>query len=1196
MKKSSRVISTLLLGATLTSFSTGVFAVESKEVVQDKLAGATRYETNLAVSAKWDKADTVVLVNSYGIADALAATPLAKKEGAPILITEGNKLTTSTAKEIERLGAKKVIIVGGDGVVSNDVVKDLEAMKLSVERLGGKSRYETSAAVVKAMGKVDKVAVVNGYGLADALSVAAPAASNDMAIVLSEKDALNNSSDVVKNAKEKYVIGGEGVISESLAKEIGAERLGGATRGETNAEVLEKFYANEELDKIYVAKNGDPDESELVDALGAGALAGKENNPVVLAGAALSAGQEAYLKARTANAIVEVGHGINTNTVAAIVKALEVKDVEENVEAKILSAKSINGGQVEVKFNKEVDKDSAKTAANYTLKGSEDGNITVKADNIIVKEDNKTVVVTLDETVAKYTNQQNIDVKVENVLAADKKEKFPKYEETIKMTDTKVPTLEGIKQVGPRQFDLTFSEPVKKGSKFDVQIKQGSNIYTVVGSEYNYAENTVTIKTGVDLADGEYSLEIAEGTFVDFVGLKSDEITKTLTVKKDTSAVAMNEVTVSGDTATIKFNKKVENFTDANVKFYLDYVNESAQFKGTVTTVEGSTDKIDVKFNNLITPGNHKIIVRYADAEETKIEDLWGNKLAESEMAFEVENDTAAPTVSKVEYKNTNIIEVTFDKAVEGADKADAYELKNSKGEKIAISNVVYNTNDKKATLTVGKIEGNHTLVVKADKITDTTINKNKLAETSFEIAAPDKTAATVKKVVVGGKNTNEMTIEYSEAMKTSGTGSVLDKSLYEVQVTTTTRAAEWKNLNDIEDAKIESIGSNGSKVKITLPEENELDAATPVKIGQVQDLSGNKAEIGSTTTIEETVADAIVIEDEINVVGKNKVEIITEAKIKDVSKIKVEKGTLAGSDWTPSVEANDELKVANSDIATTEEGKTKLTLTFSKVDGKDNFTTNPAGNLKVIFANDAAETDLGTTKGVEKVTTIVDKVTPEYVKDSAKAIKNADEKLEKVEFTFTEELDAITRYSFEVEGFKVVSAAKVGEKVTLTLDVKDQEDPCHLDKVTVRQVGKIADMAENELKDFSAEAKVEAAVVAPEDTTAPTVAFTSSTGVTNVVLTVSEKINASNGDDLKDKFELSNTDATITSAIYDEAAKTITFTIEDGTSTAMANDDLLKIVANAEIKDEADNAIDTTSAINVAKYDATATKWVAAK
>jgi len=92
MKKSSRVISTLLLGATLTSFSTGVFAVESQKVVKEKLAGATRYETNLAVSAKWEKAETVILVEGYAIPDALAATPLAKQKDAPILLTETAKL------------------------------------------------------------------------------------------------------------------------------------------------------------------------------------------------------------------------------------------------------------------------------------------------------------------------------------------------------------------------------------------------------------------------------------------------------------------------------------------------------------------------------------------------------------------------------------------------------------------------------------------------------------------------------------------------------------------------------------------------------------------------------------------------------------------------------------------------------------------------------------------------------------------------------------------------------------------------------------------------------------------------------------------------------------------------------------------------------------------------------------------------
>ncbi|GAA0117081.1 cell wall-binding repeat-containing protein [Clostridium senegalense] len=1060
MKKSSRVVSTLLLGATVASASTGVFAVESNKVIQEKLAGETRFETAVQVSEKFGESETVVLVNYTGIADALAATPLAKMKNAPILLTEAGSLTKATADQIEKLKAKNIIIIGGTAAVSENVEKQLKELGKTVERIAGADRYITAVEVAKNMGDVEKVAVVNGInGLADALSIAAPAAKEDMAIILSNGQNVEEGKEIVDKAKTKYAIGGQAVLSDELVNKIGAERIAGDNRNETNAEVLNKFYSETELDKVYVAKDGVGSAnhtSSLVDALAAGPLAGKEAAPVMLVGSELAKSQEAYLKLRTAQTLVEVGNGINQNSVQAIIKALEVKDVEE--EAKIVSAKIINAGQIQVNFNKNVDKDSAETIDKYTLKGSEDGNLVVKSAK--VKNDGKAVILTLDEGKT-YKNQQNIDIKVENILAADKVEKFPKFETTERLLDTEVPVIKEVKQVGPRQFDLVFNEPVKEGSKFDIQIKQGNNVYTVANKEFNYAENTVTINTGVDLADGAYNLQVGEGSFVDFVGLKSDAMEKELTVKKDTSEVVMSEATSIGNVATINFNKKVKNFTNANVKYYLDYVNEANEFVGQVQTAEGTTDKIDVKFNKLITPGKHKVIVKYADENEVKIEDLWGNKLASGEIAFEVENDTTAPTVSKVEYKDSNKIEVDFSKNVKGADDTSAYELKNSKGEKIAISNVKYDASAYKATLTVGKIEGVHNLVVKGDKITDTTINENKLAEASFEIVAPDKTPATIKKAVIGGENQNKMTIEYSEAMKTSGSGSILDKSLYEVKI-----GGQWINLNTIDDAKIELIGSDSSKVKVTLPEEKQLDATTPVRVGPVQDLAGNTAPIGETVTIEAVEKDAVTIEDEANVVDKNKLEIITEATIKDVSKIKVTK------------DDDTQLNIASYDVSKTDEGKTKLTLTFTKVDNNDNFTTNPSGNIKVKFEDGAAITELGTSKGFDdfKALALVDKISPEYVKDSAKAIKNAEGKLETVELSFSEKLKGVNEFSFEVEGFKVKEAAcDENGKVILTLDTKSQEEATNLDKVVVKQVAKITDANDNEIKGFTAEAKVEA-------------------------------------------------------------------------------------------------------------------------
>lgn len=818
MKKSSRVISTLLLGATLTSFSTGVFAVESKEVVQDKLAGATRYETNLAVSAKWDKADTVVLVNSYGIADALAATPLAKKEGAPILLTEGDKLTSSTAKEIERLGAKKAIIVGGDGVVSKDVINDLEAMKLSVERLGGQTRYETSAAVVKAMGNVEKVAVVNGYGLADALSVAAPAASNDMAIVLASKDALNNSEDVVKNAKEKYVIGGEGVVSESLAKEIGAERLGGATRGETNAEVLEKFYANEELDKIYVAKDGNPNETELVDALGAGALAGKENNPVVLAGAALSAGQEAYLKARTANAVVEVGNGINTNTVESIVKALEVKDVPPVEE----------GNAVE-------------KVMEITKTG-----ITVVLQKVTEAKENFTIEV-------KDPNGKVIEVKPVNLEIGDAEITFE-----FKNALTEKPA-SGIWTIGGVEFDQAAVDAV------DAVKNAANQVELLKALKSSYFSNVK------DELIEEYETDIKAGdvnTIADIQKIIDDVNAKNVTDAEQAEAV--KAVTEAGNQVELLKALKNPLFTRVNDTWIAEYDGSTIKSKATVaemqteidtvnnTKVEAAKDAAIAGLDNLKVAEAKQLVVSYIkdDVEpSTAKQDM----MKELDVHDAVINVTLANTNAKLEKALNSLATVVNDESEFNMNTVNGKELTryrsiitetaaDDKNEVSEIAGLISNGNIAAETDTVAKIKA----ITKADEKFSVTNEefKNLLVELADRAAFVNKTNPAFTMEVV---NDNMLT-EYMDAI-IAASDKTTSAHINTIIVTVNNPETELEAVKDASDADALLIALKGKTLGLNNVIDANKDEYVKEDFDALVDTTDTDTTVASVKAIKELVS-----------------------------------------------------------------------------------------------------------------------------------------------------------------------------------------------------------------------------------------------------------------------------------------------------------------------------------------------------
>lgn len=303
--------------------------INTYAVNTNKLVGSSRYETAVKISeSAFKKADNVIIVNSQGDADALAATPFAKLKDAPILLTGSKTLDANTKAEITRLGAKNAYIIGGDTRVEESVSKELKAMNLNVERISGKDRYETALQVAKKLGDVSEVAVVNGQkGLADAVSVAPVAASKNMPILFSSPTEGTKVSDsYIKDEKvtKSYVIGQEASISKEVAAKLpNAERIGGKDRNETNSMVIEKFYTNEELNNIYVAKNGIKNNTDLVDALAVGAVAAKVDAPVVIGSDNLNEKQVQVLSTKKTKMLTQVGGNGNEGIFAKIKSILK---------------------------------------------------------------------------------------------------------------------------------------------------------------------------------------------------------------------------------------------------------------------------------------------------------------------------------------------------------------------------------------------------------------------------------------------------------------------------------------------------------------------------------------------------------------------------------------------------------------------------------------------------------------------------------------------------------------------------------------------------------------------------------------------------------------------------------------------------------------------------------------------------------
>lgn len=246
-----------------------------EEKLVKRLAGANRFKTAVEVSKEVfpDGSDTVIIANGMSMVDSLTASLLAKKLDAPILLVDTNSIDKATSKEIERLGAERIVIVGGVSSVSNAL--EMGFKHKDITRISGKDRYETAREVAKAINiNADRFIVVSGRNMIDALTASSLATSQDMPILLVDEGHVK----VPQSTKNVIIIGGENSVTKETEDLITTtkERISGKTRVET-ASIIAKRFSPEAT--RYVVANGET----MVDALTASSLVFKYNAPILLA-------------------------------------------------------------------------------------------------------------------------------------------------------------------------------------------------------------------------------------------------------------------------------------------------------------------------------------------------------------------------------------------------------------------------------------------------------------------------------------------------------------------------------------------------------------------------------------------------------------------------------------------------------------------------------------------------------------------------------------------------------------------------------------------------------------------------------------------------------------------------------------------------------------------------------------------------
>jgi putative cell wall-binding protein len=170
--------------------------------------------------------DTIILATANNYPDALAIAPFAARQGTPILFTLGESLPHETKQALGTWGIRKVIIVGGTGVIAPSVEDEIKNnLGINTERLAGPDRYETALVIARhfSPGDYRQVVVATGEGFADALAGASFAAKNGCPVLLTGKTRMKQ--EVLKyigglGLGRVYILGGEGAILDRVVNEV----------------------------------------------------------------------------------------------------------------------------------------------------------------------------------------------------------------------------------------------------------------------------------------------------------------------------------------------------------------------------------------------------------------------------------------------------------------------------------------------------------------------------------------------------------------------------------------------------------------------------------------------------------------------------------------------------------------------------------------------------------------------------------------------------------------------------------------------------------------------------------------------------------------------------------------------------------------------------------------------------------------
>jgi secreted trypsin-like serine protease len=192
-----------------------------------RIAGTSRYDTAATLSREsFDLPSAVFLASGESFADALGAAGAAAHEGAPLLLTARDALPDATRTELARIGPDVVYVLGGAASVSDAVVRAVEGLGITVDRLAGVDRYATTLAVLgHRFGTSGEIVIASGTAFPDGLVAGA---LGRPVVLVPLSDLSSTTTDALHDAHVHRVtiLGGTGAVSSAVETAL---RAGPAT-------------------------------------------------------------------------------------------------------------------------------------------------------------------------------------------------------------------------------------------------------------------------------------------------------------------------------------------------------------------------------------------------------------------------------------------------------------------------------------------------------------------------------------------------------------------------------------------------------------------------------------------------------------------------------------------------------------------------------------------------------------------------------------------------------------------------------------------------------------------------------------------------------------------------------------------------------------------------------------------------------